>query len=295
MRSPFFYVGDKYKLVPQLRQLFPKNIDQYYEPFCGGGSSAMGTSANRFHLNDYDPHVIELHEHLGAFAYMENDFFNLLDEIIENYGLTCSYHGFKAPEELRKAFPKTYYQKLNAEGYKRMRDEYNRTHDSTLLYLLLIYGFNHMIRFSNKGVFNLPVGNVDFNKNVHNAICDYMAFRRANNVEFTIRDFEEFVRGNDYGPNDFVYLDPPYLISGSEYNKYWGEEEEERLLNLLDFLNANGVRFGITNLVRHKGKTNQIFLDWSSKYRVVPIYSNYISFNDNTIKEDSDEVYVCNY
>ncbi|GAA6850219.1 hypothetical protein CHC119_07120 [Helicobacter pylori] len=38
IRSPFFYVGDKYKLMPQLNKLFPNNINQFIEPFVGGGS-----------------------------------------------------------------------------------------------------------------------------------------------------------------------------------------------------------------------------------------------------------------
>lgn len=36
VRSPFFYVGDKYKLMSQLRELFPKYISTYIEPFVGG-------------------------------------------------------------------------------------------------------------------------------------------------------------------------------------------------------------------------------------------------------------------
>ena len=35
IRSPFFYVGDKYKLMPQLKSLFPDDIDNYIEPFVG--------------------------------------------------------------------------------------------------------------------------------------------------------------------------------------------------------------------------------------------------------------------
>ena len=31
IRSPFFYVGDKYKLMPQLKQLMPDDIDNYIE------------------------------------------------------------------------------------------------------------------------------------------------------------------------------------------------------------------------------------------------------------------------
>ena len=31
IRSPLFYVGDKYKLMPQLKKLFPNDIDTYYD------------------------------------------------------------------------------------------------------------------------------------------------------------------------------------------------------------------------------------------------------------------------
>ncbi len=31
LRSPLFYVGDKYKLMPQLKKLFPKHIKTYIE------------------------------------------------------------------------------------------------------------------------------------------------------------------------------------------------------------------------------------------------------------------------
>ena len=56
-----------------------------------------------------------------------------------------------------------------------------------------------------------------------------------------------------------------------------------------------GVKFGITNLIYHKGKQNATFNNWSKKYNVYDIDSNYISFNDNTIKKDSKEVFVTNY
>ncbi len=36
-RSPLFYVGDKYRLMAQLLDLFPKEINNFYEPFIAGG------------------------------------------------------------------------------------------------------------------------------------------------------------------------------------------------------------------------------------------------------------------
>ena len=108
-------------------------------------------------------------------------------------------------------------------------------------------------------------------------------------------DYKDFLKSLKLNKEDYVLLDPPYLISQSEYNKLWTEADEIELYKLLDELHENGITFGITNLVYHKGKKNDIFEKWSKKYFVNEINSNYISFNDNTIKAGSKEVFVTNY
>ena len=40
---------------------------------------------------------------------------------------------------------------------------------------------------------------------------------------------------------------------------------------------------------------NEIFESWSKKYFVHELTSNYISYNDNSIKNNSKEVFVTNY
>lgn len=297
IRSPFFYVGDKYKLMPQLKKLFPKYISTYVEPFVGGGSSFLNTKAGNYLVNDVDKYVIELHKCLSSYAECPDVFLTKLYSIMDKYGLSCSFRGINVPVDLKKQFVKTYYSHYNKNSYMMLKDEFNVNHDMVTLYILLIYGFNHMIRFNSSGEFNLPVGNVDFNKNVYNAILNYMSFNRDNKIEFFNMDFKEFLKliEDKLDENSFIYLDPPYLISGSEYNKYWNENEEKRLCDYLDELNNRGIKFGITNLICHKGRINKTFLEWSNKYKVYSIESNYISFNDNTIKSDSKEVYVTNY
>ena len=295
-RSPFFFVGDKYKLVPQLTRLFPSDISTYIEPFVGGGSSLINVSAQKYIANDIDEYVIGLHRAISAYS---GDPQGLLDElfgIIDRYGLSCSYKGRTAPDELKKKYIKTYYSHYNKSSYLNLRNDFNSDRSNMLyLYLLLIFGFNHMIRFNSSGSFNLPVGNVDFNKNVYNALIGYLEFTEAHEVEFHSLDYKQFLSGRSFDDRSFVYLDPPYLISSSEYNKLWSEEKEKELYSVLDELNNKGVRFGISNLLRHKGNENTILLEWSKKYKVFDIASNYISFNDNTIKKNSMEVYVTNY
>lgn len=296
VRSPLFYVGDKYKLVPQLKKLFPNQIDNYYEPFCGGGSSFINNVANNFFLNDIDSNVIRIHEFLGKYADKDVEFFNRIFKYIDKYGLSCSFKGISVPNEMKKQYKKTYYSHYNKQSYLRLRDDFNNNQKNNfLLYLLLIYGFNHMIRFNLNGEFNLPVGNVDFNKNVYDSLNSYFHFRRTNICHFYNNDYREFLNTKKFGETDFIYFDPPYLISSSEYNKLWNDDKERELYNCLDKLNDMGVKWGITNLLNHKGKTNEILLSWMKKYDCYDIESNYISFNDNTIKNDSKEVYVTNY
>ncbi len=42
-----------------------------------------------------------------------------------------------------------------------------------------------MIRFNSKGLFNLPVGNVDFNENVYNALKNLYRFYTAKHHYFS--------------------------------------------------------------------------------------------------------------
>lgn len=295
IRSPFFYVGDKYKLVPQLLQYFPKKINKYIEPFYGGGSSQLQVGANEYFLNDLDNNVIALHKMLIEYCDNKEIFFSKLFYYVGKYKLSCSFIEDIVPKDLKKKYPKTYYSHFNKEAYDLLKKDYNNDKNNfLLLYLLLIYGFNHMIRFNNRGEFNLPVGNVDLNKNVFEALAKYLELQKSRKINFSSKDFEEFITQIKFEQDDFVYLDPPYLISMSEYNKYWNEEDEKRLYKLLDTLNENGVKFGLTNLLQHKGKTNFILFEWSKKYHIVDINSNYISFNDNTVKEGSHEIYVHN-
>lgn len=294
IRSPFFYVGDKYKLMPQLKKVFPQNIRFYIEPFVGGGSSFLNTTAQHYVLNDLNPYVVKLHEHLKSYSNDVDSFIDNLYSIIDLYGLSCSYRNITVPATLKKEFVKTYYSRYNKDAYKRLKESFNESQNLSELYLLLIYGFNHMIRFNSEGIFNLPVGNVDFNKNVYSSIIAYMQFIREHDVSFTNLDYESFLGSLDIGKEDFVYFDPPYLISESEYNKSWDESEEKRLCDFIDRLHEGGVKFGITNLINHKEKRNDIFFEWARKYKILNISSNYISFNDNSIKKSSREVYVTN-
>ncbi len=223
-------------------------------------------------------------------------FFKKLQQRIEKYGFSHSYLKDIVPQELKNQFKKTYYAKYNKQAFQKLKEHYNHSTEKDILdlYLLLIYGFNRMLRFNSKGLYNLPVGNVDFNKNVANSLHTYFYFVKKKNITFFNLDFTEFLSKINFQKDDFVYFDPPYLITFSEYNKLWNEEKELELLEILDDLNKKNINFAISNVTHYKGKVNKLFLNWSKKYFTQNVKSNYISYHDNSIKTFK-EVLVTNY
>ena len=233
---------------------------------------------------------------LCSYIGREQEFYDEMYRIIDRYGLSLSYRDNPVPQELRKAHPKTYFAIYNKDAYRQLKQDYiaGGQQNWLQLYVLLIYGFNRMLRFNRKGQFNLPVGNVDFNQNTHDALEDYFRLLARKQAEWYNEDFRAFLKGIDYEADDLVYLYPPYLITFSEYNKLWNDETERDLLCLLDDMNARGIRFAISNVTYYRGRTNNLFIEWSAKYHSHSVKSNYISFNDNSIKKFS-EVLVTNY
>lgn len=295
-RSPLFYMGDKFKLLDQLKNIFSNNINNFIEPFAGGGSVFLNIKANKYLLNDRDSYLIKLHKHLLKYSKNSNTFFREIKKIVQKYGLSRSYEKDIVPKILRKKYVKTYYAKFNKSAYTKLKKDFNdsKKNNYTMLYILLIYGFNRILRFNSKGQFNLPVGNVDFNKNTVLALNNYFKIIKNKKTKFSNQDYKKFLNNIKFKKNDFLYCDPPYLITAGEYNKYWNEHDEIDLLKILDNLNKNKVKWALSNVIEYRGKQNKILKVWSKKYNTHKIKSNYISFNDNTIK-NFKEILVCNY
>ena len=295
-RSPLFYVGDKYKLMKQLVDFFPVEIDNFYEPFTGGGTVFLNIEAKKYYLNDIDKHLVSIHKFLIKSSKNPIKFFKDVEKIIQKYKLSCSYKKDIIPSSLRKEWKKVYFARFNKEGYDKLRICVNNNidNDPLILYILLIYGFNRMLRFNGGGKFNLPVGNVDFNKNVVRALNGYFDFVNDRTIKITSQDFRKFLSEKKYSRNDFIYFDPPYLITASEYNKFWDKKSESDLLDIIDELDKKGIKFALSNVTHYNGNKNDLLIKWMKKYEVHKIQSNYISYHNNG-KKDIKEVLVTNY
>lgn len=295
-RSPFFFVGDKAKLLSQLLPKVPQNINTYVEPFLGGGSLSLNVQANKYVLSDISLPLIQMHQRLRELA-LAGNLLNTVCQRIERHGFTCTYLGISAPPHLISKYPKTYFAEANRDAFLKLRLSVNnsRVRNPLDLYILVIYGFNRMLRFNRAGEFNIPVGNVDFNSRTAAALADFQEFHRSRKqVSFVPKGFQDLVGGLKLGSSDFVYLDPPYLITQAEYNLRWTLAEDQALFTLFETLDAQGVRVAMSNVLQYRDRLNLPLQCWARRFQLLEVSSNYINRFDNRQKVIR-EVLITNY
>lgn len=277
-KSPFNYIGNKYKLLPQIIPLFPNEIDNFVDLFAGGLDVAINTNAKHVLCNDINYHVIDIYKEFQKYS---------LPELLET---------------IEGTIKKWNLSKHNKEAYLSFRSYYNTTRRPIDLFVLNCYSFNYQFRFNSEHKYNNPFGKdrSSFNNSMKSNLISF--HKRINTFEFCNQNFADFdISG--LGENDFVYADPPYLITTGSYNdgkrgfNGWTEKNDQELFDILDRLNDQKCRFALSNVIYHKGNTNFALMKWMQKYKVYYLdkdYSNssYHSKNDNS---ETQEVLVTNY
>ena len=299
--SPLNYIGGKYKLLPQILPLFPKISGTFIDLFCGGCNVGINVNADRVILNDTDENLRYLY---NTFKNMDKDvLLKMIEDIIEKYGLSRSdiygyeHYGCESGKGLGE---------YNKQPYLKLRENFNEHTNFdyyyyAILYVLIVYSFNNQIRFNSNGKFNLPVGKRDYNTKMQKKLSDLIDLMKEGNFVITSTDFEVFSL-DGYGENDFIYADPPYLITCATYNEQggWNEDKERALYKFLDKANEQGIRFALSNVLRSKGKENAILLKWledNPQYRTISLDYNYSNSNYQTKDRSSgsEEVLIVNY
>lgn len=298
VKSPLNYTGGKTKLLPQLMPLFPTEIHTFVDLFCGGANVGINARAKKVIYNDDNEKLINLYQVFSK--YKTDILIDKIEKIIEKYGLSkvdevgYQEYGCNSSDGLG-AYNKEPFLKLRSDfnALTRKDDEYY-----LMLYVLIVFSFNNQIRFNQQDEFNLPVGKRDFNKNIRRNLIQFVTKLQEQKKEFLCTDFRE-VNILKLGAEDFVYCDPPYLITTASYNEQngWNEQDERDLLALLDKLNEQGVKFALSNVTTHKGRRNEILLAWAQKYHMHKLDFHYknSNYHGKNIEEETQEVLITNY
>ena len=284
IKSPLNYIGGKQKILKQILPLFPTEINCFIDLFTGGCNIGINVDAKKIICNDNLLYLINMYN-----LFKKND----LDLTIQHIENTI------AEFELSLT---------NEEGYKKLRTHYNKYKNPLDLFVLIAFSFNHQIRFNNSHEFNNPFGKERscFNTTMKENLKTFIYKLKNSNIELTCYNFDKF----DFSylsDNDFVYCDPPYLITTGTYNDGkrgftgWNENEEQKLLQLLNTLNERNIKFALSNVLEHKGNSNDILKNWlkhNQNYIVSYIDINYANSNYQTLVRDKNasvEVLITNY
>ena len=226
---PFIkWAGGKTKLLPELVKRINRisKINNYYEPFLGGGSLFFKLLKQKRITSSY-------------LSDLNNDLINTYRTVRDH------------PEELINLL-KEYKDKHSKEFYYEIRsmNPDNVIERSARFIYLNKTCYNGLCRVNKKGQFNVPMGNYKNPK-----ILDENNLRIVSNSlkdsKLIIQDFEESTHNIKLG--DFVYFDPPYfpISNTSNFTAYiengFGINEQMKLFEVCQQLSTRGVYIIISN------------------------------------------------
>lgn len=284
-RSPMVYIGNKYKLLPQILPLFPKNIDVFIDIFGGGADVSINVEANKKIYNDKCWQVTSLLHAIKTNPNFKKD----VEDFIAKWRLSKTDK--KAYDDLRTLY------NINCEevSYKQ----------SILFFLLICYSFNHMIQFNKKQEFNVPFGKdrSSYNKNTEKNLEIFQLALQDISIE--CMDYKDLIQGYlsmPFPDRMFFYCDSDYSITDSSYNRCadlkWTEQDDLELFNKLDYIDSKGALFAMSNVLECNGKENINLKNWLAKRKYV-CYNLDMSYNNSNYQRKNKgitkEVLIVNY
>lgn len=214
------WVGGKTQIMDDVLACFPPQINNYYEPFLGGGSVLLGVLSyakagkiqiqGKVHAFDINPNIIWLFSNLQS----------NVDELIVKVKNICAEFATcrdmdtnRNPSSLSEALTskESYYYWVRKRYNALARQERSSTESSAMLIFLNKTCFRGLYREGPNG-FNVPYGNY-----TKPTIIEECHLRKVSEliqgVEFECCSFQSSLAKPSKG--DFVYLDPPYVPESS--------------------------------------------------------------------------------
>lgn len=248
-------MGNKKRLIQKgMIDLFPDNINVFYDLFGGSGVVGLNVKANKYILNELDTNIYNLYMVIKENS--PNKIINHIENMIKQYNLpNKSTNSVNTDKEERE-----YYKR----NYMRFRNQYNKNKNPLDLFVLMNYCLSQTMRFNSNGEFNMPFGNNRFIKEKHSQyFIDFHNKLNEDNFIITNKSFDEYDI-NQFNTDDLVYLDPPYLNTTATYNENgkWTELSQRKLLSYCQNLYKNNIKWVMSNVFENKEFKNEELINW---------------------------------
>jgi DNA adenine methylase len=239
------WVGGKTQILEKVMTLFPSEINNYYEPFTGGGSVLLGI------LSLIEKNKIKVNGNIYA-SDANKDLISFYKQIVKTPKLFCRELD-NLIKEYNKKSDDNEQDDSKEKFYYKMREKYNTgelsdVEKTTLFFFLNKTCFRGVYRIGPNG-FNVPFGhykNVSFYDKAHFT----KVVELLKSVTFIHSDFKDILK--NVTENDFVYLDPPYVpekkTSFVKYTKdSFNEQDHKALFELCKNFKKNNIKLLMSN------------------------------------------------
>jgi DNA adenine methylase len=225
MSSFLGYIGSKRRFAKKYDHLFPIEINNYYEPFLGGGSvffhlKDKGQIKNKSFLNDHNKQLIQ------CFTVVRNRCAELTRHLdrMNNIRTKHGFHGIAS----------TFVE----HGYVERA--------ASLIYLSK-RSFNGQFFYTENGM--KPRYSSDkCRKPIYNDATLLSASKALKTSQLSCMDYTDFIRKHHPRQGDFVFMDPPYLTPWCNlyYDKQITENDYREMYNVCEIMTLQGVRWMMT-------------------------------------------------
>lgn len=266
--------GIKTKLIPAIKAVVGNSVEgTWIEPFCGSCVVALNLRPKTAILSDTNQHLIHFYQSIQT--------------------------GIITPEAVG--------QHLEAEGnkllsdgesyYYEVRTRFNSNPNSLDFIFLNRSCFNGMIRFNQRGQFNVP-----FCRKPHRFARAYITkivnqvrvvrdILQSHEWTFQVADFSSTL--SYANTHDLVYADPPYRGRHVDYFNTWTESNEQQLITLLKQLPCD---FILSTWKENKFRANSALeANWqTSGIRILPVAHFYHIGASEGLRHSMTEALVTN-
>lgn len=271
--APFLkWAGGKRQLLNQIKERMPKEYNDYYEPFIGGGAVLFELQPEKATINDINTSLINVYRQVKDNTEEFIKLVNKLDSEMWEDG-------------------KEYYLDIR-EKYndKLLKKEYD-LELAALFTFMNKHCFNGLYRVNKKGLFNVP-----YNKSRRTSIEEEAVRETARylkTVNILEGDFEKACK--DAKKGDFIFFDSPYApLNPTSFEAYTKEgfdvESHKRLAKLYDELTERGCYCMLTN--HNTEFINELY---SNKGYRIDVVSVKRMINSDASNRKGEEVIICNY
>ena len=271
--APFLkWAGGKRQLLNQIKERMPKEYNDYYEPFIGGGAVLFELQPEKATINDINTSLINVYRQVKDNTEEFIKLVNKLDSEMWEDG-------------------KEYYLDIR-EKYndKLLKKEYD-LELAALFTFMNKHCFNGLYRVNKKGLFNVPYNKSRRTSIEEDAVRETAKYLKTVNI--LEGDFEEACKGAKKG--DFIFFDSPYApLNPTSFEAYTKEgfdvESHKRLAQLYDKLTERGCYCMLTN--HNTEFINELY---SNKGYRIDVVSVKRMINSDASNRKGEEVIICNY